>query len=47
VLAGGAPAWARAGHTLVKGVNLPSTFAEHAFEVPHVSAGELARRQRT
>lgn len=50
VLAGGAPAWERAGHTLFKGVNLPSkTFgeiAEHAFEVPHIDAHELARRQR-
>lgn len=50
VLAGGAPAWARAGHTLFKGVNLPSkTFgeiAEHAFEVPHIGALELAERQR-
>ncbi|MGJ7609453.1 MULTISPECIES: rhodanese-like domain-containing protein [unclassified Variovorax] len=51
VLAGGAPAWAGAGHTLFKGVNLPSkTFgeiAEHAFEVPHIGARELAERQRT
>lgn len=50
VLAGGAPAWARAGHTLFKGVNLLSkTFceiAEHAFEVPHIDAHELAQRQR-
>ncbi|MDM0005834.1 rhodanese-like domain-containing protein [Variovorax sp. J22G73] len=50
VLAGGAPAWARAGHTLFKGVNLPSkTFgeiAEHAFGVPHIGALELAERQR-
>ncbi|MDM0119028.1 rhodanese-like domain-containing protein [Variovorax arabinosiphilus] len=50
VLAGGAPAWERAGHTLFKGVNLPSkTFgeiAEHAFGVPHISARELAERQR-
>jgi rhodanese-related sulfurtransferase len=50
VLSGGAPAWARAGHTLFKGVNLPSkTFgeiAEHAFEVPHISARELVERQR-
>ncbi|MBW8892342.1 MAG: sulfurtransferase [Burkholderiales bacterium] len=50
VLAGGAPAWSRAGHTLFKGVNLPSkTFgelAEHAFEVPHIDAHTLAARQR-
>ncbi|MDM0037592.1 rhodanese-like domain-containing protein [Variovorax sp. J22G21] len=50
VLAGGAPAWAKAGHTLFKGVNLPSkTFgeiAEHAFDVPHISAQALAARQR-
>jgi rhodanese-related sulfurtransferase len=51
VLAGGAPAWSRAGHTLFKGVNLPSkTFgevAEHAFEVPHIDARMLAAWQRT
>ena len=50
VLAGGAPAWAKAGHTLFKGVNLPSkTFgeiAEHAFDVPHIDAQALAARQR-
>ncbi|WP_408908285.1 rhodanese-like domain-containing protein [Variovorax paradoxus] len=50
VLAGGAPAWERAGRTLFKGVNLPSkTFgevAEHAFEVPHIDAPTLARWQR-
>lgn len=50
VLAGGAPAWAQAGHTLFKGVNLPSkTFgevAEHAFDVPHIDAPTLAARQR-
>lgn len=50
VLAGGALGWSRAGHTLFKGVNLPSkTFgeiAEHAFEVPHIDAHALAARQR-
>lgn len=50
VLEGGAPAWASAGHTLFKGVNLPSkTFgevAEHVFEVPHIDARTLAARQR-
>jgi rhodanese-related sulfurtransferase len=48
LLAGGAPAWARAGHTLFQGVNLPSkTFGErveHAFEVPHIGAQALAAR---
>ena len=48
VLAGGALAWQRAGHTLFKGVNLPSkTFGErveHAFDVPHIDAPALAAR---
>lgn len=50
VLDGGAPAWAAAGYTLFKGVNLPSkTFGElveHAFGTPHISAQELQRRQQ-
>ena len=45
VLDGGAPAWARAGHTLFKGVNLPSkTFGElveHHLHTPQVSAQAL------
>lgn len=49
ILTGGAPAWQAAGFTLFKGVNLPSkTFgewAEHAYDTPHISATELARRQ--
>ncbi|CAN7715092.1 rhodanese-like domain-containing protein [Variovorax sp. LjRoot290] len=48
LLTGGAPAWARAGHTLFQGVNLPSkTFGErveHAFDVPHIDAQALAAR---
>ncbi len=45
VLAGGVKAWAAAGYTLFKGVNLPSkTFGElveHAYDTPHISAAEL------
>ena len=48
VLDGGAPAWARAGHTLFKGVNLPSkTFGElveHQLHTPHLSAQALHQR---
>ena len=49
VLAGGAPAWAKAGYTLFQGVNLPSkTFGELvelAYATPHISAHELSARQ--
>jgi len=45
ILKGGAPAWAAAGYTLFKGVNLPSkTFGElveHKFDTPRVSANAL------
>lgn len=45
ILAGGAPAWAKAGYTLYQGVNLPSkTFGElveHAADTPRVTADEL------
>lgn len=45
VLDGGVKAWAAAGYTLFKGVNLPSkTFGElveHAYATPHISAAEL------
>jgi rhodanese-related sulfurtransferase len=45
VLAGGTRAWAAAGHTLYKGVNLPSkTFGElveHVYGTPRVSVTEL------
>ena len=48
VLDGGAPAWARAGHTLFKGVNLPSkTFGElveHHLHTPQLSAQALHER---
>jgi rhodanese-related sulfurtransferase len=48
ILDGGVLAWRGAGHELFKGVNLPSkTFGEQVeqvFEVPHMSAPELARR---
>lgn len=49
LLEGGAPAWARAGSTLFKGVNVPSkTFGElveHIDHTPHVSADEFLRRR--
>ncbi len=49
VMEGGAPGWAAAGHTLFKGVNLPSkTFGElveHQFGTPSVSAEELHAMQ--
>ena len=49
VLAQGIHGWRAAGYTLFKGVNLPSkTFGElveHAYDTPHISASELARRQ--
>ena len=45
-LAGGAPAWAAAGYTLYKGVNVPSkTFGElleHSAATPGLTATELA-----
>lgn len=50
VLDGGVPAWQAAGHTLFKGVNLPSkTFGElveHAYHTPHISALELDQWRR-
>jgi len=49
VLAGGAPAWAAAGHTLYEGVNLPSkTFGElieHVLDTPRLTADDLAAMQ--
>ena len=49
LLAGGAPAWARSGRTLFKGVNVPSkTFGEvveHALHVPHIDAADLVARR--
>jgi len=49
IMRGGAPAWAAAGFTLFKGVNLPSkTFGElveHAMDTPSISAGELKAAQ--
>ena len=45
VLAGGAPAWRAAGHTLFTGINVPSKafgeFVEHEFGTPSVSAEAL------
>jgi len=47
VLAGGARAWAAAGHVLFAGVNLPSkTFgelAEQVYHTPRISADQLAQ----
>lgn len=49
ILKGGAPAWAAAGYTLFKGVNVPSkTFGElveHAFDTKSLSAEELHAMQ--
>lgn len=49
LLVGGAPAWAAAGFTLFKGVNVPSkTFGElveHLQETPRLSAAELVARR--
>ncbi|MFX0545074.1 rhodanese-like domain-containing protein [Roseovarius sp. S1116L3] len=49
IMEGGAPGWAAAGHTLFKGVNLPSkTFGElvdHQLGTPSVSADELHAMQ--
>ena len=46
ILAGGAPAWGRAGYTLYAGVNVPSkTFGElveHRRHTPHISAAGAA-----
>ncbi len=46
-LAGGVAAWARAGHTLYQGVNVPSKafgeLVEHACGTPHIAPQELAR----
>jgi rhodanese-related sulfurtransferase len=51
VMRGGAPAWAAAGFTLFKGVNLPSkTFGElveHAMSTPSISANELKVAQES
>ncbi|WP_374367865.1 rhodanese-like domain-containing protein [Dongia sp.] len=48
ILAGGAVAWAAAGHPLFKGVNVVSKafgeLAEHAYGTPALSAPELAAR---
>ncbi|RAM62846.1 sulfurtransferase [Herbaspirillum rubrisubalbicans] len=50
VLDGGVQAWQAAGHTLFKGVNVPSkTFGElveHAYATPHISASELDQWRR-
>lgn len=49
LLEGGAPAWARAGFTLFKGVNVPSkTFGElveHIAHTPRLSADEFVQRR--
>jgi len=49
IMEGGAPGWALAGHTLFKGVNLPSkTFGElveHLLGTPSISAADLRAMQ--
>ncbi|MFD0859052.1 rhodanese-like domain-containing protein [Roseovarius aquimarinus] len=49
IMEGGAPAWAAAGHTLFKGVNLPSKafgeIVEHDLGTPSLSAEELHAMQ--
>lgn len=51
IMEGGAPGWEAAGHTLFKGVNLPSkTFGEiveHELGTPSVSANELRAMQES
>lgn len=51
VLEGGAPAWAAAGYTLFKGVNVLSKafgeLVEHDYETPSISAEDLRARQQT
>lgn len=51
IMRGGAPAWAAAGFTLFKGVNLPSkTFGElveHEMHTPSIAAAELKALQET
>src|SRR5688572_6295448 len=50
VLEGGTAAWAKAGETLFKGVNVPSKLfgelVEHAYHTPRISAQELRRMQQ-
>lgn len=50
ILDGGAEAWAAAGFTLFKGVNVPSKafgeMVEHALHTPSISAEQLAEMQR-
>ncbi|WP_434034968.1 rhodanese-like domain-containing protein [Cupriavidus sp. a3] len=49
LLAGGAPAWAAAGYTLFKGVNVPSKtlgeLVEHIQHTPHLSADDFVARR--
>ena len=48
ILAGGMPAWKKAGYEVFAGVNLPSKafgeLAEHAFNTPRISATELDKK---
>lgn len=48
ILAGGMPAWKKAGYEVFAGVNLPSKafgeLAEHAFNTPRISAVELDKK---
>ena len=49
VLGGGAEAWSALGHTLFRGVNVPSKIfgelVEHARDTPRITADELAARK--
>lgn len=47
VLAGGNPAWAKAGYAIFKGVNVPSKLfgelVEHVYDTPHITVAQLAQ----
>lgn len=51
IVEGGVIAWREAGLELFSGVNVPSKafgeFVEEAYETPHITAEELARRQES
>ena len=51
ILDGGTAAWAKAGQTLFRGVNVPSKLfgelVEHEYRTPRITAQELVRMQET
>lgn len=51
ILTGGVNSWAKAGHTLYQGVNVPSKafgeLIEHASETPRMTAAQIAEMQRS